>query len=91
MDLTRERVIEINKELGLEFGTDHGLGGNSSNLDYALSLDDPYQVSKEIIRGHPFVDANKRTGVMVYLMLTTKKSYDEILKDFYDVFQNLSV
>ena len=88
--MDKQEILEINKKLGEEFKTGHGLGGNASNLDYALSLDDPYKIAKEIHRGHPFLDGNKRTSMMVYFMLTTKKPYEEILKDFYDIFLSLS-
>ena len=88
--LTKEQIIEINKSLGIEFKTEFGLGGNKSNLDYALTLKDPYQISKEILRGHPFVDCNKRTAFMVYMLLTTKKNYEEILKDYYDILRGLA-
>ena len=90
MKLTKNQIIEINEKLGKEFKTDFGLGGNNSNLDYALSLDNPYDIAKEILRGHPFIDGNKRTSFMVYLMLTTGKKYEELLKDFYDIFLSLS-
>jgi len=90
MKLTKSQIIEINKKLGNEFKTDSGLGGNRSNLDYALELVSPYDISKEILRGHPFIDGNKRTSFMVYLMLTTRKKYEELLKDFYDIFLSLS-
>lgn len=90
MKLSKNQIIEINQKLGKEFKTDFGLGGNKSNLDYALSLEDPYSIAKEILRGHPFIDGNKRTSFMVYLILTTNKSYEVILKDFYDVFLSLS-
>ncbi len=88
--ITKSQIIEINKKLGQEFKTDFGLGGNKSNLDYALSLKDPYKISKEILRGHPFIDGNKRTSFMVYMILTTNKPYSEILKDYYDIFLSLS-
>ena len=88
--MNKEEVIEINKKLGLQFKTPHGLGSNKSNLDYALSLDDPYRIAQEILKGHPFIDGNKRTAVMVYFMLSTRKRYEEILKDFYDIFLSLS-
>ncbi len=90
MKLTKLQIIKINEKLGKEFKTPFGLGGNSSNLDYALSLEDPYDIAKEILRGHPFIDCNKRTSIMVYLILTTEKSYEEILKDYYDIFLSLS-
>lgn len=90
MVLSKEELIELNRKLGEEFNTGYGLGGNSSNLDFALSLSDPYMISKEISRGHPFVDANKRTALMVYLIMTSKKTYDKILDDFYDIFLALS-
>jgi uncharacterized protein (DUF433 family) len=83
--MKKQEIIEINEKLGKEFKTDSGLGGNKSNLDYALSLKSPYGVAKEILRGHPFIDGNKRTAFMVYMMLSTNKSYEEILKDFYDI------
>lgn len=83
-------ILEINKKLGIEFETDYGLGGNKSNLDYALSLKTPYNISLEILRGHPFIDGNKRTSFMIYMLLTTSKSYDEILKDYYDILLSLS-
>lgn len=86
----KKQIIEINKKLGKEFKTDSGLGGNKSNLDYALSLDNPYDTAKEILRGHPFIDGNKRTAFMVYMLLTSNKSYEEILKDFYDILLTLS-
>ena len=74
-----------------EFNTDYGLhGGLMSNLDFALSLNDPYKIFKEILRGHPFKDGNKRTSLMIYLMSTTNKNYDEILTDFYIIFTALS-
>jgi len=85
-----KQVIEVNEKLGKEFKTEFGLGGNKSNLDYALSLDDPYLIAKEILRGHPFIDGNKRTSFMIYLMLTTFKPYEEILKDFRDILLALS-
>lgn len=88
--LTKNKVLEINRKLGVNFGTSFGLGGNASNLDYALSLNDPYKIAKEILRGHPFIDGNKRTSLMVYLMLTTNKTYSQIIKDFYDTFLSLS-
>ena len=90
MNLTKSEVIEINEKLGKEFDTDFGLGGLSSNLDYALSLEDPYDIAREMLRGHPFVDGNKRTSLMVYMLLTTGKGYDEILKDYYNIFLSLS-
>ena len=88
--ITKNQVIEINQKLGKEFNTEFGLGGNKSNLDYALSLKEPYEISKEILRGHPFIDGNKRTSFMVYMILTTNKSYEEILKDYYDILLSLS-
>ncbi|MFZ1971046.1 MAG: Fic family protein [Candidatus Nanoarchaeia archaeon] len=88
--MNKEKVIEINKKLGKKFKTESGLGGNKSNLDYALSLKEPYDIAREILRGHPFVDGNKRTSFMVYMMLTTKKTYEEILKDYYDILMSLS-
>ncbi len=84
--LTKEKVEEINIKLGKEFDTDFGFGGNSSNLDYALSLKEPYRIALEILRGHPFIDGNKRTSFMIYMILTTNKSYEKILKDYYDLF-----
>ena len=89
--LNKEQVIEINEKLGKEFKTEYGLGTNRSNLDFAMSLqNNPYKMVKEILRGHPFIDANKRTTFMVYMLLTTDKSFEEILKDFYNLFQNLA-
>ncbi|MFH1358604.1 MAG: Fic family protein [archaeon] len=88
--ISKEKVIEINKKLGKEFKTDFGLGGNKSNLDYALSLKNPYDISKEILRGHPFIDGNKRTAFMLYMLLITKKSYEQILEDFKDILLSLS-
>ena len=85
-----DKIIEINEKLGKEFNTPYGLGGNRSNLDYAVSLDDPYLIAKEILRGHPFIDGNKRTAMMVYYILSTRKKYEEILKDYYDIFLSLS-
>ena len=41
-------------------------------------------------RGHPFVDGNKRTAFVVYMLLTTKKKYEEILKDYYDILESLA-
>ena len=63
---------------------------NISNLDYALSLESPYDLSKEILRGHPFIDGNKRMVFMVYMLLTTNKTYKQILEDFRDIFLSLS-
>lgn len=88
--MNKEKIIEINKKLGKEFKTEYGLGGNKSNLDYALSLKESYDIAREILRGHPFIDGNKRTSFMVYMLLTTKKTYEEILKDYYDIFLSLS-
>jgi|GEM_PF-3573061 len=88
--LTKEDIIEINHKLGKEFKTDSGLGTNASNLDYALSLGQPYDIAREILRGHPFIDGNKRTSFMVYMLLTTGKNYNKILKDYYDIFLSLS-
>jgi uncharacterized protein (DUF433 family) len=88
--ISKEKVIEINKKIGKEFNTEFGLGGNKSNLDYALSLENPYDISKEILRGHPFIDGNKRTSFIVYMLLTTKKSYEQILEDFRDILLSLS-
>ncbi len=88
--MKKETIIEINKKLGKEFKTECGLGGNKSNLDYALSLENPYDISREILRGHPFIDGNKRTSFVVYMILTTNKYYEEILKDFYDILLALS-
>jgi len=90
MKLTKQQVIEINKKLGKEFNTAFGMLGNASNLDYAMSLKEPYSIAMEIVRGHPFVDGNKRTALMVYMLLTTAKSYETILKDFYDIFVSLA-
>lgn len=87
---SKELIIEINKKLGKEFSTEFGLGANKSNLDYALTLKEPYNIAKEILRGHPFIDGNKRTSFMIYLLLTTDKSYEEILNDYYDIFLSLS-
>ena len=56
MKLTKQQVIEINKKLGKEFNTAFGMLGNASNLDYAMSLKEPYSIAMEIVRGHPFVD-----------------------------------
>lgn len=88
--LTKEEILRINEKLGREFKTDYGLGSNSSNLDYALSLKDPYMIAREILRGHPFIDGNKRTSFMVYMLLTTDKTYKEVLKDYYDILLSLS-
>jgi len=88
--LTKEEVLRINEKLGREFKTDYGLGANASNLDYALSLEKPYDISREILRGHPFIDGNKRTSLMAYMLLTSSKSYGAILKDYYDIFLSLS-
>ena len=88
--LSKEQIIEINRKIGIEFKTEFGLGGNRSNLGYALTLKEPYEISKEILRGHPFIDCNKRTAFMVYLLLTSGKTYEEILKDYYDIFQSLA-
>jgi uncharacterized protein (DUF433 family) len=88
--ISKEKVIEINKKIGKEFNTEFGLGGNKSNLDYALSFENPYDISKEILRGHPFIDGNKRTSFIVYMLLTTKKSYEQILEDFRDILLSLS-
>ena len=90
MKLTKDQIIKINEKLGGEFKTDSGLGGNKSNLDYALNLKEPYGIAREILRGHPFIDGNKRTSFMVYLILTTGKKYEELLKDFYDIFGSLA-
>ena len=90
MKLTKSQIVEINKKLGKEFKTEFGLGGNKSNLDYALSLESPYDLSKEILRGHPFIDGNKRMVFMVYMLLTTNKTYKQILEDFRDIFLSLS-
>jgi len=46
MNLAKEQVIGINEKLGKEFNTSYGLGGNASNLDYALSLKDPYDIAR---------------------------------------------
>ena len=90
MKISKEQVIEINKKLGREFNTEFGLSGNAQNLDYALSLKNPYNIAKEILRGHPFIDGNKRTSFMVYMLLTTEKNYEEILNDFRDILLSLS-
>lgn len=89
MRLSKERVIKLNEELGKDFKTEFGLL-NESNLNYALSQKDPYKIALEILRGHPFIDCNKRTSLMVLILLTTKKKYKEILKDYYDIFKSLS-
>lgn len=88
--IDEKKIEEINKKLGIEFKTDYGLGGNKTNLNYALSLKKPYDISREILRGHPFVDGNKRTSFMIYMLLTTNKTYEEILKDYYDILLSLS-
>ena len=88
--LNKEEIIEINQKLGKEFNTDFGLGGNYSNLDYALTLKQPYDIAKELLRGHPFIDGNKRTSFMVYMLLTTPKKYEDILNDFRDILLSLS-
>ena len=90
MKLTKSQVVKINEKLGKEFNTEFGLGGNKSNLDYALSLENPYDISKEILRGHPFIDGNKRTAFMVYLLLITDRTYKRILEDFRDILLSLS-
>lgn len=90
MKLTTETVLEINKKLGIEFKTNFGLGGNKSNLEYALSLENHYDIAKEILRGHPFIDGNKRTAFMAYMILTTDKDYNQILEDFRDILLSLS-
>jgi uncharacterized protein (DUF433 family) len=90
MELTKEQIIEINEKLGREFGTEFGLGGNASNLDYSLSLNQPYKIALEILRGHPFIDGNKRTSFMVYMLLTSGKTYDEILSDYHDILERLA-
>jgi hypothetical protein len=36
------------------------------------------------------LDGNKRTAIMIYMILTTKKSYEEILNDYYDLFLSLA-
>lgn len=89
MKLTKERIIEINKKLGKEFKTEYGIL-NESNLDFALSQKEPYKIALELLRGHPFIDGNKRTSFMVYMLLTTNKPYEEILKDYYDILLSLS-
>lgn len=88
--MTKQQIIKINEQLGTEFKTAYGLGGNRSNLDYALSLENSYDLAKEINRGQPFIDGNKRTALMVYMFLTTNKTYKQILKDYYDLFLSLS-
>ncbi len=87
--LTKEEIIEINKKLGKEFKTDSGIL-SESNLEYALSHKDPYKLSLEILRGHPFIDGNKRTSFMVYMLLTSGESYEKILKDYRDMLRALS-
>ncbi len=89
MKLTKPQIIEINKRLGKGFKTESGIL-NESNLDYALSVKNPHKASLEILRGHPFIESNKRTAFMVYLLLTTNKKYETILNDFYDIFEALS-
>lgn len=88
--ISQEEIAKINERLGREFGTEHGAGGNLSNLGYALTKKQPYDIAKEILRGHPFIDGNKRTSLMVYIILTTGKKYEEILADFRDIFESLS-
>ncbi len=88
MKLSKKQIIEINKKLGKEFKTDFGLL-NEGNLDYALGFEEPYYLSKEILRGHPFVDSNKKTAFMVFVILTSKKKFEQILEDYYDIFRNL--
>lgn len=87
--ISKKEVLEINKKLEQEFKTDYGIL-NESNLDYALSLKEAYDIAKEILRGHPFTDGNKRTAFMIYMILTTNKDYKEILKDYYDILLSLS-
>jgi len=87
--LTKKEVIRINEKVGKEFNTEYGLL-NNGNLDYALICDDPYLVALNILRCHPFLDGNKRTSFMVYMLLTTTRDYDSILKDYYDILLSLS-
>ncbi len=90
LNITKEEIIRINEKLGKEFNTASGLGANKSNLDYALTKISPYAIAREILRGHPFIDGNKRTSFMVYMLLTTKKKYEEILKDYRDILLSLA-
>ena len=55
-----------------------------------MTLEKPYDISKEILRGHPFIDGNKRVSFMVYMMLTTNNCYEQILEDFRDILLSLS-
>ena len=88
--MNKQQIVEINEKLGKEFNTSSGLGANRSNLDYALTQISPYAIAREILRAHPFIDGNKRTSFMVYMLLTSNKTYEQVLKDYYDVLLSLA-
>lgn len=68
-EITKEEVIELNREIVEEFGGSIGLQ-NESNLDFVLAkvrnARDVFRKAAELMQGinygHPFLDGNKRTA-----------------------------
>jgi death-on-curing protein len=57
---------------------------------YADTLLQGAALFESLIINHPFIDGNKRTAFVVYMILTTNKPYPVILKDYYDILQSLA-
>jgi len=52
-------------------------------------LEDDYSVSREILRKQLLLTKIRKI-ILWFLMLSTGKKYDELLWDFYDIFERLS-
>lgn len=88
-NLTLKKVLKINKIVGNKFGTESGFL-NKGMLSLSLEGDGPYEVAKNIVKNHPFIDANKRTAIALYIMLKSDKTLEEVVEDFEDIFKNLA-
>jgi len=80
--ITKTKVIAINRKVGMLYDTEFGLTDRESNLDYALMAKTPDEIAYRIIYGHPFIDANKRTAFIVYIMLTELIDENEVIKKY---------
>ena len=52
-------------------------------------MQNPYKIAQRIVNVYPFLDYNKGTRFVVSIMLTAGERYEEMRKDFYDLFEVL--
>ncbi|MFW6008797.1 MAG: Fic family protein [archaeon] len=87
-DLNVEKVMKVNKIINEKYDTTYGLLSRG-NLHFCINKNSPYEISKNIIEKHPFIDGNKRTALVIYLLLTSDKKLEKIIKDYDLVLKNL--